>query len=253
MLRGARAAVFSALCVLLAASGHMAMSGDHLPGLALAAAFVAVWAGAVALAGRERGAVAVTAATLVTQAFLHGLFSVRGGAPAAPAPDPMAGSAVHRMAGHVLCESSTADPLSFGEALRVVTDAGLASHVGHVPGGPPPWGDTATAAPHAMPGGTVGMVALHVVAGLLSAVWLRYGERAVFRLLRWAALRVLVPLLRVAFPRCPAPPPRAATGRERRGATPRQPLLARRMGSRAPPAALAVLVTARCHGRVAPA
>jgi hypothetical protein len=84
------------------------------------------------------------------------------------------------------------------------------------------------------------MVAAHLLAALLSAVWLSGGERAVFRILRAAARRVLAPALRTLRPRSPATPTIPATRATRSDRAPRQLLLARSDPSRGPPVASAV-------------
>ncbi|MGW1519608.1 hypothetical protein [Streptomyces sp. NPDC002287] len=60
--RAVRAALFAAVCVLLAATGHLLMSGRPVPWWALAGAFAATAAGSWALAAGERGRRAVTVA-----------------------------------------------------------------------------------------------------------------------------------------------------------------------------------------------
>jgi len=74
--RLARSAIFAALCVVTTALGHALMSGDDLPGWAVGYSFAAVTSGAWWLTGRERGALAVTAATVSTQFLLHSVFTV---------------------------------------------------------------------------------------------------------------------------------------------------------------------------------
>ncbi|RPE38462.1 hypothetical protein EDD90_1354 [Streptomyces sp. Ag109_O5-1] len=70
-VRSLRAAVFAAVCVLLAAAGHGLAMGDMPPLWADAAGFVAVFALGRALAGRERGLPEIGAGMLLTQAGLH--------------------------------------------------------------------------------------------------------------------------------------------------------------------------------------
>ncbi|TDC63072.1 hypothetical protein [Streptomyces hainanensis] len=174
-LRAARAAVFAALCVLLAAWVHVMMSGVAVAGWALSSALAGVGGGAWLFAGRERGPVAVMGATLAVQAALHVLFSA-GRADAATAPtDP------HTVAPH--------------DALRLVTQAGFDPHAAHLP-------HTAQEL-----GGGVGMQTAHVLVALASAVWLWRGERAVFGLLRRAASGVLRPVLCPPSRSTPPEPP----------------------------------------------
>ncbi|KOG91659.1 membrane protein, partial [Streptomyces varsoviensis] len=54
-LRALRAALFTALCVLLSATTHVLLSGAPLPVATVAALSAAVFVIAYALAGRERG------------------------------------------------------------------------------------------------------------------------------------------------------------------------------------------------------
>ncbi|WP_234315219.1 hypothetical protein [Streptomyces globisporus] len=67
--------MFAAVCVLLASTGHVLMSGQDLPAPALGLAFVGTLAVAWILAGRERGLLAVTTASVVVQGLLHAVFS----------------------------------------------------------------------------------------------------------------------------------------------------------------------------------
>ncbi|BDH12762.1 hypothetical protein [Streptomyces hygroscopicus] len=53
--RTVRAAVFAAVCVLLAALGHVMMSGSRVPAWVLAAGLTVSGAAGWCLAGRERG------------------------------------------------------------------------------------------------------------------------------------------------------------------------------------------------------
>lgn len=53
--RTVRAAMFAAVCVVLAALAHVLMSGHHVPAWALATGLAATGAAGWSLAGRERG------------------------------------------------------------------------------------------------------------------------------------------------------------------------------------------------------
>ncbi|MGW2748222.1 hypothetical protein [Streptomyces sp. NPDC001450] len=70
-VRSLRAAVFAAVCVLLAAAGHGLAMGDMPPLWADAAAFLGVLALGWALGGRERSLPGIGTAMLLTQAGLH--------------------------------------------------------------------------------------------------------------------------------------------------------------------------------------
>ncbi|GAA3215249.1 hypothetical protein ACFQE4_24685 [Streptomyces thermocoprophilus] len=165
LLRVARVAVFSLLCVLLAATGH-SLAGGHQPPLALlvlGGTAVAVTAGR--LAGRERTLGQISGAVTVAQGALHLLFAFAGSGHARGTP------AAH--------EGRHAQPAS---------DMGYMPHVGHhgsdvatgaAEAGSEPVG-MALAAAHLSPL----MLLAHVVAGLGAAWWLRQGEALVWRLCR---------------------------------------------------------------------
>ncbi|MGW3264058.1 hypothetical protein [Streptomyces sp. NPDC001056] len=96
-VRGLRAAVFAAVCVLLAAAGHgLAMGEMPSPG-SDGAGFLAVFALGWTLGGRERSGRGIGAAMLLTQAGLHVWFDAdRTGSPMAAMPG-MTGPAAMRM------------------------------------------------------------------------------------------------------------------------------------------------------------
>ncbi|MFF7948014.1 hypothetical protein [Streptomyces griseorubiginosus] len=70
-VRSLRAAVFAALCVLLAAGGHALATGMTPPVWAQGVGFLPVFAAGLLLGGRERSLGAIGAATLTSQAGLH--------------------------------------------------------------------------------------------------------------------------------------------------------------------------------------
>src|SRR2546422_9089878 len=74
--RTVRAAVFAAVCVLLAALGHVMMSGSHVPAWALAAGVGATGVVGWCLAGRERGLPLIVAVVVAAQTVLHEAFSL---------------------------------------------------------------------------------------------------------------------------------------------------------------------------------
>ncbi|MEH0515567.1 MULTISPECIES: hypothetical protein [unclassified Streptomyces] len=73
-VRSLRAAVFAAVCVLLAAAGHGLATGGPPPPWADGAGFLAVFAAGWLLGARERSLPGIGAATLATQAGLHVAF-----------------------------------------------------------------------------------------------------------------------------------------------------------------------------------
>ncbi|MEU5314670.1 hypothetical protein [Streptomyces sp. NPDC021562] len=88
-VRSLRAAVFAAVCVLLAAAGHGLAMGDMPPLWADLAAFGTVFAVGRALAGRERGLPEIGAGMLLTQGGLHVGFDAAHPAPMAGMPMSM--------------------------------------------------------------------------------------------------------------------------------------------------------------------
>jgi hypothetical protein len=86
-----------------------------------------------------------------------------------------------------------------------------------------------------------GMLAGHLLAALLCGLWLAYGERAAFRILRAVAGRLAAPLrLLLAVPVTPERP-RPHPRRRRSVRAPRLLLLVHAITSRGPPAVTAVV------------
>lgn len=149
--RGTRAAMFAATCVLLAALGHVVMSGAGLPWWAIPMGFGWIGITAWIVADRERGVPFVVLSTLVAQGALHLVFSLA---------------------------QSMAVP--------------HAMHTGHEMTGM----------------SSYGMLGAHLIAALLCGLWLGYGERAAFAVLRSVARLILVPLRPFARPQITAHQPR---------------------------------------------
>ncbi|MFJ2604222.1 hypothetical protein ACIQOU_04495 [Streptomyces sp. NPDC091279] len=88
--RTARTAVFASVCVLLAALGHVLMSGSQVPPWALAAGLAATGTASWFLTARERGLPLVVTVAVAAQAALHTGFSLT---PTPTGPQPMAAMA----------------------------------------------------------------------------------------------------------------------------------------------------------------
>ncbi|MFE9564166.1 hypothetical protein ACFYM0_24005 [Streptomyces sp. NPDC006487] len=274
--RAVRAAMFAATCVLLSALGHILMSETSVPWWGMAAAFAATSAAGWVLAGRERGLAAVVAATVGVQAALHGGFSLAQAAAATRPREPGTSLASltsltslpslasltslgRRWIQYLLCAPSVLRPQATGPpgtgstTRQAVQDlhgmAGThgmhATHALHAMAD-----DSASTAAAALPMpaahamGSVspaGMLAGHLLAALACGLWLAYGERGAFRVLRAVAARFLVPL-QLLF-RLPEPPhrPRVRLPRDHRVRTPRRLLLADALTSRGPPHGIAVV------------
>ncbi|MEU6505983.1 hypothetical protein [Streptomyces sp. NPDC046942] len=121
-VRGLRAAVFAAVCVLLAAAGHGLAMGDMPPLWADAAGFLGVFALGWVLGGRERSLAGIGTAMLLTQAGLHVVFDAahRTPAPAMAAMHMQATAqphgTLHATAAHLLAALAASWWLRRGEA-----------------------------------------------------------------------------------------------------------------------------------------
>ncbi|MGW3308397.1 hypothetical protein ACWDG9_17625 [Streptomyces sp. NPDC001073] len=209
-VRTVRAAMFAAVCVVLAALGHVLMSGHHVPGWALAAGLAATALAGWTLAGRERGLPLVVTLVVATQAALHTAFSLAqpttGQSPAMDMGSADMGS-MHMGSMHM----GAMDSMDMGHMSATTTDPS-----------------------------STGMLAAHLLAALLCGLWLAHGERAAFRVLRAVATRLAAPLrLLLALP---APPhrPRLRPRRPRSERAPRLLLLGHAITSRGPPLGTAV-------------
>ncbi|MFC7886588.1 hypothetical protein ACFUVV_32555 [Streptomyces sp. NPDC057376] len=236
--RTVRAAVFAAVCVLLAALGHLLMSGAAVPWWAVAAGASATGTAAWWLAGRERGPAAVVLLAVAAQTVLHAAFSLAQ----ATAHPGSAGDAslVRRWLDVLLCRMPSppgAEPGTVPMPTSAADHGGHAVHAAHGMGAT----DATAAVGHAMGGmSPSGMLAAHLVAALLCGLWLAHGERAAFRIVRSLAARLVAPLRLPLRPAAPPHRPRVRPGRAASDRAPRRLTLAHAITSRGPPARSAV-------------
>ncbi|TQS42969.1 hypothetical protein [Cryptosporangium phraense] len=179
LLREARALVFVLVCLSLSVTLHGWAHGQLPSVLALLAGTGLIAPVAMVLTGRRRGLPVIAGGLAVTQAGLHGLFTL------VPSGVPSGGA----------------------HAMMSMPSAGT-------------------------------MLAAHVLAGSLTALWLYAGEVAVWRLVRWFARRV--PALGVLFAlvarRLLAPAPRRFRPRLAEfAAPPPEPTWLRSTSRRGPP------------------
>ncbi|MFD9356553.1 hypothetical protein [Streptomyces sp. NPDC060031] len=192
--RGLRAALFSTLVVLLSAGSHVLMSRVPLPPLLVGGAFAAMFVIAYALAGRERGLGPIAGLLVPLELAADTVFT----------------------AGQHVCYGPAGGPVS--GPLRAL---GLAELCGGTPVGGPlaevtgPAADPVALLAASGPWTPWLLLGAHVSVGLLAAVWLRHGERALGQLLRAVAAFAFRPLLLVAAA--------AACGPARRVARPAPP------------------------------
>lgn len=238
--------MFAAVCVLLAALGHVVMSDATVPAWMLLSAGAGTAAGAWCFAGRERGPLLVGLLTVGTQAALHSAFSFG---------QAVAGS--HGGGGRLSLARQWADTwmcgaqgmrLSDGDAAQMarlmhrqmaalqgtpeahgmpgMSGAGHTGHLQHLdPAGQMP----------GMHGSATGMLAAHLLVALLSAWWLWGGERAAFRLVRSVRSWLFAPLVLVVRGLLPDAPPTVRAARQEPRRAVQKLLLAHAMSLRGPP------------------
>ncbi|MHA5053710.1 hypothetical protein [Streptomyces sp. SD15] len=213
--RTVRATVFAVVCVLLAALGHVMMSGSHVPWWALGAAAAAAGGTGWCLAGRERGLPLIVSVVVVAQGALHWAFSQAQSSALAGMGGRSMGSMEHAM-GSTHRESTHIESMR-----RDAMDSMNSMDMGGT--------------------SSFGMLAAHLLAALLCGLWLGYGERAAFRILRAVAGRLAAPLrLLLALP-TPPHRPRLRVHRARSDRAPRRLLLVHAITSRGPPVGTAVV------------
>ncbi|MFJ2178095.1 hypothetical protein ACIOHE_35025 [Streptomyces sp. NPDC087851] len=251
-LRAVRAAAFAAVCVTLAAVGHAltsgasgasgesGASGHEIPLTALLAAFAVTACAAWLAGGRRRGALSIGAGLLTVQGLLHLFF--------AGALSYGLGLATSRHAPHAGTGAGTGTPTGTGtgtgggsaSGMGVSADVGMDMGAATDPGsGPAPaLGELLGASP--------AMLAAHVVAAAVCALWLAQGEAALFRLvhavgaLAFTPLRLLLTSAALpAAPRLIRPRPGASRAHRFRGV-----VLAHTVSRRGPPARRAPRATA---------
>ncbi|MFE6838805.1 hypothetical protein ACFVFI_28705 [Streptomyces sp. NPDC057705] len=173
-LRGLRAALFSALVVLLSAGSHVLMSRVPLPPALVGGAFAAVFAIAYALAGRERGFGPIAGLLVPLELAADTVFTAGQHLCYGPAGGPVSGP-LRAMGLDELCGGTPV-----GGPLTEVT--GPVADPAALLAAPGPWTPWL-------------LLGAHVSVGLLAAAWLRHGERALGQLLRAVAAFAFRPLL----------------------------------------------------------
>ncbi|WP_431040935.1 hypothetical protein ACQUSR_02920 [Streptomyces sp. P1-3] len=219
-VRLVRAALFAAVCVLLAAAGHAAASGHHIPLSALLATFAVTGVAAWLAGGRRRGVLAIGGGLLAVQGGLHLIFS--GGQRAVAHAEHAAHAAPVRHAAEYAAHHATRPPRA----------ASLA--------------DSAETAMCATGYGSAAMLTLHLLAALLCALWLWRGEAAFFQLLRCVRALAFAPLslAMAAIRRWATPPAVRPPARYTGGGRPRSVLLGHVLSRRGPPTSAVFLDTA---------
>ncbi|MEU5139846.1 hypothetical protein [Streptomyces sp. NPDC021139] len=195
-LRILRAAVFAAVCVVLAAAGHTLASCATVPLWSLGAGFLGAVLVAVPLAGRRRSLPGIATLLTVGQTALHAVFGLgQHGTAAATASGTAAASgggagalsdaSLVQQAARLVC-GTTAAAISPAQAERILTDArvapadptGAAHHSADA---------LATAGTSASLLPSLPMLLGHLLAGLAAGWLLRRGDLALTRLVELSA------------------------------------------------------------------
>lgn len=211
-----RAAVFAAVCVVLAAAGHTLASCASVPLWTLGVGFLCSLLLVIPLAGRARSLPGIAALLALGQIALHTLFGLgqhgagmaMGGTTAAgqsaPGAAALGDAALVEQATRLLCGANAA-ALTPGHAFHVLLTARLIDRSGHpVAGAPLPVPHPADATgPSAALLPSLPMLLGHLLAAVAVGWLLRRGDLAVLRLLRLSAHEVaetaLVRSLRAAL------------------------------------------------------
>ncbi|NWF26744.1 hypothetical protein HW130_10750 [Streptomyces sp. PKU-EA00015] len=211
-LRLLRAAVFTAVCVVLSATGHVLAACEAVALWTLVAGSAGVFALVVPFAGRERSLPAIAAVLTAGQLGLHSLFAIgQSRLHLAQTAD----EALIRTAAKLVCGAGAAS-LTPSDARRIVTTAGIdpAAHTGHAH-----LAEAAATGPEAP---SLAMVLGHLLAGIATGLLLRRGDAALLRLMllsagsahevagaaRLRALRAAVVLVRALCAGLPGAPER---------------------------------------------
>ncbi|GAA0295759.1 hypothetical protein GCM10010302_38080 [Streptomyces polychromogenes] len=254
-LRTTRAAVFTAVCVVLSAAGHALASCATVPWWALALAFAGVFTIAAPLAGRRRSRPGIAAGLAVGQLGLHTLFGLgQHGAAVAQTPAGGSDTSLPALAAQLVCGGNSV-PLSPADARRILEAAGLdpaalaaqaaaSGHMGHM--------HLAAATSGTRTGlFSPAMLLGHLLAALAAGWLLGRGDAALFRLVELSQLSAEADPIRplraaLAFVRvltagllgAPARGPRARRTAPAPAATTGRDALLHTVIRRGPPAAL---------------
>jgi hypothetical protein len=257
-LRVLRAAVFSAVCVVLGAAGHALASCDTVPLWTLGAGFLGVVLVAAPLAGRERSLPGIATLLALGQTVLHALFGL---GQHGPVVGPAAGAAT-TAAGSASAGSMSSMPSTTSlTSLTSLSDASLVDQAG-TGAAHHPADALATAAGSSMallP--SLPMLLGHVLAAAAAGWLLRRGDMALLRLVELSAVSAhlvaegalvrslrgalaLVRALRAGLPGTPETSPRLPRTGLLAPPAPRTTALEHTVTRRGPPAAAALVLAA---------
>ncbi|MDL2080454.1 hypothetical protein QNN03_28815 [Streptomyces sp. GXMU-J15] len=249
-VRVLRAAVFAAVCVVLAAGGHALGSCVSIPLWTLGAGFLVVLAVAVPLAGQERSMPGIAALLALGQTVLHTVFGIGQHGADATRAATAADTSVVAEAARLVC-GVPASAISPAQAHRILTEARLRPPSAH----PEHPAEAVTDSASLLP--SLPMFLGHLLAALVAGWLLRRGDLALRRLVGLSAHSVaeaaavrslraalaLVRALRAGLPALPVTGPRPRTA-DLTPPPPHTTALQHTVIRRGPPATAPVLVLA---------
>ncbi|MFC8090730.1 hypothetical protein [Streptomyces sp. NPDC057301] len=259
-LRILRAAVFAAVCVVLAGVGHVLGSCATIPLWTLGAGFLGVLLVTVPFTGRERSLPGIAALLAAGQTVLHTLFGLgqHGAATGSSATAAsLSDAALVEQAARLVCGTAAA-AISPAQAQRLLTEARLnpaaGAHASH------PSADAMSAATDSsaslLP--SLPMVLAHVLAAVVAGWLLRRGDLALLRIAEMSAVSAhvvaegalvrslrgalaLVRALRAGLPGAPEAGPRLPRAETLGRSAPRTVALQHTVIRRGPPVAALIL------------
>ncbi|MFI8305546.1 hypothetical protein ACIF80_19305 [Streptomyces sp. NPDC085927] len=275
-LRILRAAVFAAVCVVLAGAGHTLASHAAVPLWTLGVGFLGTFVVSVPLAGRARSLPGIAVPLAVCQTVLHTLFGIGQHGAATPAnvsssvSESLSDTSLIEQAARLMCGAGTV-AISPAQAQRILTDARVhpgtsgtgstagGTHGGHAQDGVLTLAADPSSAASAMPLlPSLPMLLVHVLTALATGWLLRRGDLALLRLTELSAHGVaegalvrslraalaLVRALRAGLPGAPQVAPRRLRTVPAVPSTPRTTALQHSVIRRGPPPAGAALALA---------
>ena len=200
-LRILRAAVFAAVCVVLAGVGHVLGSCAAIPLWTLGAGFLGVLLVTVPFTGRERSLPGIAALLAAGQTVLHTLFglgqhgAVAGASAASSASATASDAALVEQAARLLCGTAAA-AISPAQAQRILTEArigtgtgtgaGAGAHVAHRSADAMSAADSSASSVALLP--SLPMLLAHVLAAVVAGWLLRRGDLALLRIAEMSTL-----------------------------------------------------------------
>ncbi|MFE9440636.1 hypothetical protein ACFYO2_16800 [Streptomyces sp. NPDC006602] len=192
-LRVLRAAVFAAVCVVLAAAGHSLASCATVPLWTLGAGFLGAVLVVAPLAGRTRSLPGTAALLALGQTVLHVMFGLgqhgRTASMASSAVPSVSDASLVAQAARIVC-GTTAAAISPAQARRILVDARIYQGTGadmsstHHPADA--LSTTAGSSMSLLP--SLPMLLGHVLVGLAAGWLLRRGDLALLRLIELSTL-----------------------------------------------------------------